>query len=580
MVTHKYLVRVVPERQQLECELLLSGLSSGPLLLATPTWVPGAYSEMKYGRDLFEVRAFAGARELPTRREGWSGFSVDAPVGELRVTWRALGYDPAWGELSGLVDHQYAVLRGTRYLFAPAHPGPCEVRYEVPQGWPIHHPAGAEPRGHDTWTYPSFLALLESCVVCGEFQRITRELDGVAFHHVFLDGAVGFDTEAGRLIDALMQVAAAAREVFGAFPFQSYTYIFSHSPQAHWGLEHPDCTMCGLGEHPYVDSKGWLDAVRVCAHELFHAWNVCRLKPAELAKASLVQPPNPDSLWVAEGVTRYYEFVLSARAGQLTAEQFFSNVVNYHRWLSAIPASARVSALDSSSATFLNHSRYPGSVNATIDYYDAGMLIAFALDARLRERGESLDARLARFYAAHAAEPDGYTHAQVVSELGDGEPLRREIEQPGALTTLARLESLGFEVGKQRVAYVGLVLAKDNAGPEIAHVLDTAPAATTGIAAGDVIQRVDGFPYTLKALKWLIERRQSVQLTVLRGHRTLEFTLPVAQREDVSSLTWRGTEAQLGLLRDWLKQPQLAWKPGRSVPLTAYDNFHGTPAVI
>lgn len=579
MANANYVIRVVPETQQLACELVLKSVPAGKLQLATPTWVPGAYSPMKYGRDLFDVKAFAGGRELPLRRAGWSGFELDAPAGELRVTWRALGYDPAWGELSGLVDHTYAVLRATRYVYAPSLDGPCRVRYELPKGWPIHHPGGVAPVAEQTWEYPSFLALLESCVVCGNFEKVTRTIDGVPFHHVFLDRALGFDSESEKLMDVLVKVGKAAREVFGAFPFRDYTYIFSHSPQAHWGLEHPDCTMCGIGE-AYTDPKTWLDAVRVAAHELFHAWNVCRLKPAELAKASLVDPPNPDSLWVAEGVTRYYEFLLSARAGALTPEQFFSNVVNYQRAIAAIPAYARVSPLDSSRATFLNHTRYPGSVNATIDYYDAGMLIAFALDARLRARGESLDARLARFYAAHASNPAGYTHAQVVNELGDGEPLRREIETPGALSTFAQLESLGFRVEQKQVPYLGIILAKENAGPEIAHVLDTSPAATTGLAAGDLIQRVDGYPFALKSLKWLIERRSSVELTVLRGHRTLTFRVPAGKREDVSTLTWSGTDAQLQSIRDWLGAPALAWKPGQVIPLTAYDNFHGVNTIL
>jgi len=64
-----------------------------------------------------------------------------------------------------------------------------------------------------------------------------------------------------------------------------------------------------------------------------------------------------------------------------STEQFFSSVINYYRQLCTTPAYERVSAIDSSLATFVNHSKYAGRCNDSIDYYDKGMLIAFDLDA-------------------------------------------------------------------------------------------------------------------------------------------------------------------------------------------------------
>jgi predicted metalloprotease with PDZ domain len=574
----EYVIAVLPEAHQLKGELSISRETAGPLRLAVPTWVPGAYGLMKYGRDLFEVRAVDGSgAELEVVREGWSGFRIDAAPSELRLTWRAAAYDPVWGELSGLVDHTHAVLRATRYLRVPEHTGPCTVRYALPAGWALHHPSGAHSLGENRFLYASFAALLDAPVVCGAFETHTRTVQGVKFHHVFLDRAVGFESEVDNFLDALCRVAEGAHQVFGGFPFADYTYIFTHSPTAHWGLEHADCTMIGLGENVYIDPAARNAGVRVCAHELFHAWNVCRLKPVELATAGFESPPAPDTLWVAEGVTRYYEFLLGTRAGEITPEAFFSNVVNYHRHLSAQPASARVSAVDSSRATFLNHNKYPGSINSTIDYYDAGMLIAFEVDAALRAKGSSLDARMFQFYIDRMNAGGSYTLQQAVDALGTPGLMERVKGTLGDQTPQA-LEQLGFSVQREPRAQLGLVLAS-NTGPEIANVLDTAPAAKTGIAAGDIIQRVDGFPFSLKALQWLTAHRPELQLTVLRGHRTLEFTLGVTRLDDLSSLTWVGDARQLAALASWLGV-ELAWKKGRNIPLSAFDNFHGIQMVF
>src|SRR5262249_8399791 len=148
------------------------------------------------------------------------------------------------------------------------------------------------------------------------------------------------------------------------------------------------------------DDDARLQCMRVGGHELLHAWNVKRLKPKPIVNLDLSQGSFTDGLWVAEGFTRYYEFLLAVRAREMTPERFFSNVVNYWRHLTMRPAYARTSVADSSRATFLNHHRYPGAWNSSIDYYDAGMLVAFDIDAVLRraKTPSSLDAAFVAFY--------------------------------------------------------------------------------------------------------------------------------------------------------------------------------------
>jgi predicted metalloprotease with PDZ domain len=559
-----------------------------PLRLATPTWVPGAYGFMRYARDLSDVRATdeRGA-ELKVTRDGWSGFRVAAaPSDRVRVTYRAFAYDPAWGELSGLVDHEHAVLLGTRYLFAPELGGPCRVHYELPPGWALHHPGGARQLDERTFEYASYPVLLDTPVVAGSFTVKTRRAHGADFHHVFVDRAVGFETELDGFVDAVMRTADACHDLFGSFPFDRYSFIFTFNPTAGWGLEHAHGTMIGLSGLSLVDPADRGRAMRVCAHELFHAWNVCRLKPAALARADLVGGSYTDDLWLAEGVTRYMEFVLCARAGFISGEDFFANVVNYYRHLTAMPAYARTSAVDSSRATFLNHTKYPGSINNTVDYYDLGMLVAFDLDAALRLQAPagSLDAELRAFYEAFGARPGGYTHEEVVRFFGErspkiGELLAREVEGRGALSVPEWLQALGFEVHTGKVRYLGLVL-KDNAGPELANVLDDSPAAQSGIAPGDELLLLDGHPFHLKALRWLIDHRGEVQVRARRGHRTLDLTLPVGERTDITGLTWNGTEAQAERVRAWLGRTDFAPAAGQAIPLTAYDNFHGIQTVM
>ncbi|MBI5544384.1 MAG: M61 family metallopeptidase, partial [Deltaproteobacteria bacterium] len=582
MTSADYRVRVLPEAHEVEVELSLTGLPAGPIRLRTPTWVPGAYGFMKYGRDLFDVKAFdpASGRELHLVREGWSGFRVEGASGALRVGFKAYAFDPAWGELVGLIGHDQALLLATHFLFAPAHSGPCRVEYLLPEGWDLHHPSGARRQGERTWEYPSFAVLLDTPIVAGRFERRTRTIAGTPFHFVFLDEALGMKARVEAFIGALERIAEGCRALFGGFPFEDYSFLFTFDPQAHWGLEHANATTIALSDELFIDDDAWAQGLRVCAHELFHAWNVCRLKPAPLGAPDLEGGSFPDALWVSEGITRYYEFLLLVRARAITGQDFFANVVNYYRQLESHPAFRRVSLLDSSRATFLNHNKYPGSINATIDYYDKGMLVAFDLDVALRAAGsqsgrpDRLDAALAELYRTHVGRGDGLRHDEAKAFFAQRLPqarelLEREVERPGELGVIASLRALGFEVEERPVPRLGLVFSEKTPA-QIANVADDSPAGRSGIAPLDVVERVNGFPFKPKALAWATASEPTVALQVKRGARSLVFSIAPEPRSQIASLVWRGTEDQLARIRSWLERPDFDPRPGEAFSLAPF----------
>lgn len=586
----RYRVKLLPLSHELEVTFVVDrDDKEDPLRLELPTWVPGAYAFMRYARNLSSLTATqaSSGEALVVTRDGWSGFRVDGGRGAVALKYRVHVHDPDWGELAGLVSDDQAVLLGTHYLYAPAHPGPCEVTYEVPEGWQVHACAGATPTGATSFFFPDHVTLLDTPMVFGRFERITRDVQGVPFHVVFLDRPAGYERHVASLVDAFMRVAEEAHKLFGSFPFEHYTFVCTFNPEAQWGLEHLSSTMIALGPHTFFDSKERFSAVRVAAHELFHAWNVCRLRPSPLGKMDHARGSFPDALWVSEGFTRYYEFLLSVRAHECSPEEFFSNIVNYFRHLKAMPSYQRVTVQDSSRATFLNHGKYPGSINNTIDYYDHGMLVAFDLDVHLRsfEPPSSLDEAFRGFYEAFVGVGDGFTSAQLKEFLRAryGPPaasvITEETERAGRLSVARRLEDVGFAVPLEKVQALGFVL-KDNVGPTVVNVLDTTPAGKSGLAPGDILLEVNEHPFDLQTLRFLIHDEETVSLTVRRGAERRRYDIPVREREQIKELIWMGSESQLAVLRTWLGREDIHWASGHRLALTAFDNFHGIQKVF
>jgi predicted metalloprotease with PDZ domain len=584
-----YRVRVVPSRHEIEVAMTVEApLADGTVRLATPTWVPGDYSFVAFGRDVFDVRATAAdtGDRLVVRRDGWQAYRAEGATGPVRIEYTAYCSSWALSEACGILGDRTGVLTGARYLYVPAAGGAVTVTYELPDGWALHHPSGARKVSELTWEYPSYEILLDTPVVMGAFELITREVRGTPFHHVFFDRPEGFDARVEEFVHQVDAVAAYYHEVFGSFPFENYTFICASNPNADWGLEHLTSTMVGTGPGVFTDTDQHDTAVRACAHELFHAWNVRRLRPAPLDRLDLQNGSFTEGLWLAEGFTRYYEFLSLTRTRVYSAEQFLSCVVNYYRHLVALPAYGRVSAIDASLATFLNHDDpYPGRVNDAIDYYASGMLIAFSLDATLRGEvpASSLDDAFAAFYRAYVGRGLGYTIADVGAFLdgirgGLGEHVTRQAAEPGGLALVDELGRIGFTIEQETVSYLGLVMQNDT-GPRIYGVLDTSPAGESGIAPEDVVTVVNGFAFELGALKWAAANEPTVTIQVLRGNQSLTYTIPVGQRTQIGKLVWTGSDEQAARIAMWLSQP-FAPAPSYELPLDFYENFHGVETVI
>lgn len=154
-----YHVRILPARHEIEVRMTLKGpVAQGEIRVETPTWVPGDYEFRTTGRDLFDLSAvdMPTKNPLAIRREGWQAYQISGGSGKVQIAYSAYCSSTDFSEASGIIDDQYGILLGARFLFAPAHHGPCQVTYEIPSNWALHLPSGTKHIDERTWEYPSY----------------------------------------------------------------------------------------------------------------------------------------------------------------------------------------------------------------------------------------------------------------------------------------------------------------------------------------------------------------------------------------------------------------------------------------
>ena len=132
----------------------------------------------------------------------------------------------------------------------------------------------------------------------------------------------------------------------------------------------------------YTDAARYKGFLGLVAHEYFHLWNVKRIRPIELGPFKYGEENYTSMLWLAEGITSYYDEIALMRAGIVTRKEFLGTMagyVNAHENLMG----ARVATISEMShdAWIKEYRPNENSKNSTYSYYSKGVIVGFLLDA-------------------------------------------------------------------------------------------------------------------------------------------------------------------------------------------------------
>ena len=130
------------------------------------------------------------------------------------------------------------------------------------------------------------------------------------------------------------------------------------------------------------------------SHEFFHAWNVERVRPADLEPFDFTDANPSQSLWFAEGFTSYYGPLTIRRAGEQSVDDYVSSLGRtLSRIINAPGRDIRGPAGMSLRAPFVDASTSidpTNNANTFVSYYPYGAMIGLALDLKLRGEFEGI----------------------------------------------------------------------------------------------------------------------------------------------------------------------------------------------
>jgi predicted metalloprotease with PDZ domain len=530
-----------PETNRVEVEIVAPTAGQPSPVFRMPVWTPGSYLVRDFSRHVEVLTAHApDGSPLPVHKRTKSQWQVEAG-GAASVALRYTVYAHELSVRSAFVDRDLALLVGAALFMEPLHlPGvPYDVQVERPPAWTgVETALDPHPDGdRDRWVARDWDELIDSPIVAGAPQIIPFEVAGVPHRFAHFGGEGFWDVAAAA--EDVKKITQVEAEIWGIVPYDHYVFL-NVAAEAGGGLEHSDSTLMlttrARGRRP-DEYKRWLSLV---AHELFHAWNVKRLRPAALGPFDYDQENYTTSLWFSEGFTSYYDDLALVRAGLLTGDEHLERLTKAITSVQTRPGHRVQSLGESSFDTWIKHYRPDENApNREVDYYDKGALAAWLLDARIRELtadARSLDDVMRLAYqrfpveagfeepALRALFPEvaGPEITPLVDALIDGVG---EIDWSPAL----RWWGLRFASpeppadGHAAAVWIGL----EN-GVTVAHVLRDTPAFRAGVNVGDELIAVDGVRIPNGDLAGaLVERAPGETAQLLIARRGAILTLPV-----------------------------------------------------
>lgn len=209
-----------------------------------------------------------------------------------------------------------------------------------------------------------------------------------------------FDRQA--FMNDLKKIVETGSNIIGDIPYTHYTFLSIGAGGG--GIEHLNSSSLSFsGGEGFNSPESRKRLYNFIAHEYFHHYNVKRIRPIELGPFDYSKENHTNMLWVSEGFTVYYEYMIVRRAGLMTGDDmlkdFQSNIRNYENK----PGHLYQSATQASYYTWGDgpNGRVNDDFNKTISYYDKGPILGLMLDFSIRhatQNKKTLDDVMRRLY--------------------------------------------------------------------------------------------------------------------------------------------------------------------------------------
>ena len=434
--------------------------------LQLPAWRPGRYELQHFAKN---IRVFGvvdqDGNTLPVRKltkDRWQVQTAGVTAIEARYNYYGLlAGDHKLDAGSSYADERFWSVNPVNLcVYAEDRLAEsCTLELAIPDRW--HVACGLPKKAFNLLIASDYHSLVDApFIASGSVWAVNYRAENVPMTIWIQNWPGVFD--ANRMARDFTLFTEAQIRLFGEFPQADFYFLTVVLPVAYYhGVEHRNSTHLVLG--PDTEGEGlYVDLLGVASHELFHAWNICRIRPVELLPYDYTRENYFTTCFVAEGITTYYGDLMLRRAGVFDDEAYLKELLVVLKRHFEQANHAALSLTESSYDLWLD-GYVKGVPDRKVSVYHKGAIVSLILDLHLRRQTahtRSLDDVMRLLWTRFGKPFIGYTYADYRAIVADvaGDPLDWYFDT--CITGTAPLDDLLNE----HLAFVGLRFYYDDAG--------------------------------------------------------------------------------------------------------------------
>jgi len=366
-------------------ELNTSGWDRDTVEFKMPNWMPGYYQIMDYAKSVENILA---------KDDKGNDISVE---NLNENTWVMKGtrnksiliaYDIKTDRkfvANSFVDesHAYIVPENSFLYVDGLLQIPVSVKVEMNKRWKDIATGLESVAGNpNEFMAADFDILYDSPLLIGNLEELPSfNINGI--EHRFIAYEIG-DFDKVLFMANLKKVVETAINIIGDIPYKQYSFIGIGPGRG--GIEHLNNTVVSFNGNGLKTPETMNSMMKFLAHEYFHHYNVKRIRPYELGPFNYDQENRTNLLWVSEGLSVYYEYLIVKRAGLVDAHTLFSDLEVDINALENNPGRFYQSLSQASYNTWEEgpFGTQGEDVNKSISYYQKGPVVGLLLDFAIR----------------------------------------------------------------------------------------------------------------------------------------------------------------------------------------------------
>ncbi|NNV54299.1 M61 family metallopeptidase [Limnovirga soli] len=558
-----------PTTHYFHVEFKVNNLKQSNTLFKLPSWTPGYYWLENYAKNLVNFKAFdANGKSLAWKKTSKNSWNVTGnTTAGIVVSYDMYAFNHSVADPYLDEAHAYIPPAGLLMYIDKQLQQNAIVEIQPANGWKSIS-TGLEPVKNKANTFyaNNFDELYDCPILAGNHTVWSFTVKGIT-HEVALMQPEKFSKES--FLKDLTAMVSAASDVVHDIPYKHYTFLIMGDGRG--GLEHRNSTAVFSSGTVYNpnDTEGYKRWMSFLAHEYFHLYNIKCIRPIALGPFDYDKENYTNMLWVSEGITVYYEYLVLNRCGLLNMSDCLDQITRNLEAYENVPGHLIQSATQASFDTWIQFfARGDNANNTQISYYDKGCVLGFMLDAAIRHSSgnkRSLDDVMTTLYQKYYQQlKRGFTddefkqvcEATAGSSLNEVFEYAATVKQPDYKKYFAYAGlSLSIEPKYPENLYTGITLQEKENKLYVTGVAANSPAWRLGVSTNDTIVTADGIHVNGLEFSNILKnkhRGDSISLVLENGYGKKQINIIAENRTEKKFIIKKNS--QLNVLDDSIRK--------------------------